>query len=153
MNTNSQSSSVPYLGAVKITTVLRVEHRLLRVMMEAMSDWLSKAPSSAAAEMRERVGLLAVGLETHALREEKHLFAQLRPRSEQARHLVDMMVIVHDEVRGLFEEIETMANPKEHLWTILDITETHFVREDEEVFPLAEELLLPELLVELAAQE
>ena len=153
MNTSSRSSPAPYLSQVKITTVLRVEHRLLRVMMEAMSDWLSKAPASASAEMLQRAGLLAVALEAHARREETHLFAQLRPRSEQARHLVDMMVIVHDEVRGLFEEIETMANPKEHLWTILDLTQTHFVREDEEVFPLAEELLLPELLVELAAQE
>ncbi len=153
MNTDLQGSSAAFLGEVKITTVLRVEHRLLRVMMEAMSDWLAKAPPTAATEMRERAGLLAVALEAHAIREEKHLFAQLRPLSEPARHLVDMMVIVHDEVRGLFEEIETMANPKENLWTILDITETHFVREDEEVFPLAEELLLPELLVELAAQD
>lgn len=153
MNPSSRSSLTPSLGEVKITTVLRVEHRLLRVMMEAMSDWLSKAPSSASAEMRERVALLAVALETHALREEKHLFAQLRPLSEQARHLVDMMEIVHDEVRGLFEEIETMANPKEHLWTVLDITETHFVREDVEVFPLADHLLPGELLEELAAQD
>jgi hemerythrin superfamily protein len=151
MNPSSQSPSGSYLGEVQITTVLRVEHRLLREMMEAMSDWLSKAPASASAEMRERVGLLAVALEVHAQREEKHLFPQLGPRSEQARHLVDMMVIVHDEVRGLFEEIETIDNPKEHLWTILDITETHFVREDEEVFPLAEELLPAETLVELAA--
>ena len=153
MNTNSQSSSTPYLGEVMITTVLRVEHRLLRVMMEAMSDWLSKAPASASAEMQVRVGLLAVALEAHAQREEQHLFAHLRPRSEQARHLVDMMVLVHDEVRSLFEEIETLASPKEHIWTILDLTETHFVREDEEVFPLAEELLLPELLIELAEEE
>jgi hemerythrin superfamily protein len=153
MNTKSRSSPAPYLSGVKITTVLRVEHRLLRVMMEAMSEWLSKAPASASAEMRQRVGLLAVALENHALREEKHLFAQLRPSSEQAHHLVDMMVIVHDEVRSLFEEIETAANPKEHLWTILDLTETHFVREDEEVFPLAEKLLLPELLMQLAEQE
>ena len=154
MDTDLQGSSgSASLGEVKITTVLSVEHRLLRVMMEAMSNWLAKAPVSAGAAMRERVSLLAVALETHAIREEKHLFAQLRPLSESARHLVDMMVIVHDEVRGLFEEIETMDNPKENIWTILDITETHFVREDEEVFPLAEELLLPELLVELAAQD
>jgi len=153
MDTDLQGSSgSASLGEVKITTVLSVEHRLLRVMMEAMSNWLAKAPVSAGAAMRERVSLLAVALETHAIREEKHLFAQLRPLSESARHLVDMMVIVHDEVRGLFEEIETMDNPKENIWTILDITETHFVREDEEVFPLAEELLLPELLIELAAQ-
>lgn len=153
MNTDSRSSSGPSLGEVKITTVLRVEHRLLRVMMEAMSDWLSKAPASASTEMKARVELLAIALETHAQREEQHLFAQLRPHSELARHLVDMMVLVHDEVRGLFEEIETIPNPKEHIWTILDLTETHFVREDEEVFPLAEVLLPADLLIELAAEE
>jgi hemerythrin superfamily protein len=137
---------------MKITNILRVEHRLLRVMMEAMAEWLSKAPAAASDEMRGRVSLLAVALEAHAQREEQHLFAHLRPHSEQARHLVDMMEIVHDEVRGLFEEIETMENPKEHIWTILDLTETHFVREDEEVFPLAEELLPQETLLELAIQ-
>jgi hypothetical protein len=66
MDTNSRSSSPPSLGEVKITTVLRVEHRLLRVMMEAMVDWLSKAPASASVEMRAHIALLAVALETHA---------------------------------------------------------------------------------------
>lgn len=150
MTSESQSSSGPFLGEMMITSVLRIEHRLLRVMMEAMAEWLSKTPPSAALEMRERVNLLAVALEDHALREEQHLFAHLRPLSDQAHHLVDMMVLVHDEVRSLLEEIETMDNPKEHLWTILDLTETHFVREDEEVFPLAEALLPRELLFELA---
>lgn len=152
MDTDGHSPPAYDLGEVKITTVLRVEHRLLRVMMEAMSEWLSKAPASAGAEMQARIELLRIALEVHAQREEKQLFAQLRPRSELARHLVDMMVLVHDEVRSLFEEIESMANPKDHLWTILDLTETHFVREDEEVFPLAEELMPAETLVELAKE-
>jgi hemerythrin-like domain-containing protein len=152
VDTDSHSPPAYDLGEVKITTVLRVEHRLLRVMMEAMADWLSKAPASAGAEMQARVELLRIALEVHAQREEKQLFAQLRPRSELARHLVDMMVLVHDEVRSLFEEIESMANPKDHLWTILDLTETHFMREDDEVFPLAEELVPAETLVELAKE-
>lgn len=152
MNAGSQNTSAPNLGEAMITTVLRVEHRILRVMMEAMAEWLSKAPASASVEMRGRISLLYVALEAHAQREEQHLFAHLRSLSDSARHLVDMMILVHDEVRGLFEEIETLENPKEHLWTILDLTETHFVREDEEVFPLAEELLPQELLFEFAKQ-
>jgi hypothetical protein len=57
---------------------------------------------------------------------------------------MDMMVeIGNDEVRGLFEETETMANPKVYLWTILDTTKTHFLREDAEAFPMGEALLLP----------
>jgi hypothetical protein len=82
MNAISRSSSIPYLGEIKITTGLGVEDRLLWVMMEAKSDWLSILSSSVSVEMGECVGLLAVVLKTHALREEKHLFVQPRPRSE-----------------------------------------------------------------------
>lgn len=152
MNDNSQSGLIPDLGDVMITSVLRIEHRILRVMMEAVAEWLAKAPASASVEMRARVSPLFIGLETHARREEQHLFAHIRPLSGNAHHLVDMMVLVHDEVRSLFEEIQTMENPKETIWTLLDLTETHFVREDEEVFPLAEELLTRESLFELAQQ-
>lgn len=49
---------------------------------------------------------------------------------------MDMMELVHDEARGLLEEIDTTPNPKEPIWTILDLTEAHFAREDEEIFPL-----------------
>lgn len=150
MEDKSQSAPTPDLGEATITTVLRVEHRILRVMMEAMAEWLAKAPGSASVEMRERISLLFVALEAHAQREEQHLFAHLRPLSTVAQHLVDMMVLVHVEVRDLYEEIETLENPKEHIWTILDLSETHFVREEEEVFPLAEALLPEARLVELA---
>jgi hypothetical protein len=153
MDANGQGFSEPYISDVTITTVLRIEHRILRVMMESIAGWLAQAPATAAQEMRERIKLLEVALEAHALREEQQLLAHLRLKSEQARHLVDMMEIVHDEVRGLFEEIETEAAPKDAIWTILDLAETHFVREDEEVFPLAEDLLPHKLLVELAAHE
>jgi hypothetical protein len=44
---------------MRITSVLRVEHRLLRVMMEAMSAWLAKATATAPMEMGQRVALLA----------------------------------------------------------------------------------------------
>src|SRR5512144_1902687 len=101
MNANSLNAADYDLGEVTITSVLRVEHRLLRVMMEAMAEWLAQAPPDASAEMRHRLSLLSLALEVHAQREERNLFPQLGPRSELARHLVDMMVIVHDEVRGL----------------------------------------------------
>ncbi len=149
MGLNFQQSP-PDQAEVMITSVLRVEHRMLRVMMEALAEWLSKAADASAVEMRARISLLAVALEEHALREEIHLFAHLRECSDQARHLVDMMELVHDEVRGLLEEIETLEKPRDHIWTILEITESHFVREDEEVFPLAEATLPKQLLIDLA---
>ena len=147
MNPGPHEPPYAYLTSVRITDVLRVEHILLRTMMAQVSDWL--AASMSPETIRERVALLNVVLETHAQREEKRLFDTLRRRSDAALHLVDMMVVVHDEVRGLFEEIEAGAEPIERLWTILDLTETHFRREDKEVFPLAEELIEPEILIQL----
>jgi hemerythrin-like domain-containing protein len=147
MNPDSPGPSHDYLNSVRITDVLRVEHILLRTMMAHVSDWLTA--SMPPETMRERVALLNVVLETHARREEKRLFDTLRHRSDTALHLVDMMVVVHDEVRGLFEEIEAGTEPIERVWTILDLTDTHFRREDEEVFPLAEELIEPEILIRL----
>ena len=146
MNPDSHQPPGDYLKSIRITDVLRVEHILLRTMMAQVSDWL--AASVPPETIRERVALLNLGLETHAQREEKRLFDTLRRRSDAALHLVDMMVVVHDEVRGLFEEIEAGAEPIERLWTILDLTETHFRREDK-VFPLAEELIEPEILIQL----
>ena len=147
MNPGPHELPYAYLTSVRITDVLRVEHTLLRTMMAQVSNWL--AASVPPGTMRERVALLNVAIETHAQREEKQLFEALRRRSDAALHLVDMMVVVHDEVRGLFEEIEAGAEPTERLWTILDLTETHFRREDREVFPLAEELIEPEILIRL----
>ena len=133
-----------------ITEILRVEHRTLRELMAAMERWLLARISPDA--LRERAAMLEVALDTHATREEKLLFDPLRPRSEVARHLVDNMVIVHDEVRGLFEQIVESADPTSDLWTVLQITEEHFNVEEKEVFPLAERLMERDELVRLGAQ-
>ncbi len=137
-------------GDLTLTEILRVEHRTLRELMAAMERWLLGQVSPDA--LRERAAMLEVALDTHATREERLLFDPLRPRSETARHLVDNMVIVHDEVRGLFEQIAKAAEPKSDLWTVLQITEEHFNVEEKEVFPLAERLMEHDELVRLGAQ-
>ncbi len=131
-----------------IISILLVEHRMLREIMQAMSGWIIAGVSSTA--LQERAQVIAIALDTHARREEKELFNSLCSRSVTARHLVDMMELVHQEVRDLFEEIETAADPVSRMWTILEMTEAHFVREEQELFPLAEQLLTPE---ELARSE
>lgn len=131
-----------------IISILLVEHRMLREIMEAMSDWMISGISTLV--LQERARVIAIALDAHARREEKELFVPLCSRSVTARHLVDMMELVHREVRDLFEEIETVADPVSRMWTILELSEAHFVREEQELFPLAEQLLTPE---ELARSE
>ena len=150
MQTAPEIFPVTDRGDLTITEILRVEHRTLRELMAAMERWMLDHVSPDA--LRERAAMLEVALDTHATREEKHLFDPLRPRSDTARHLVDNMVIVHDEVRGLFEQIEGSADPTSDLWTVLQITEEHFNVEEKEVFPLAERLMERDELVRLGAQ-
>ncbi len=125
---------------MKITESLQIEHDLLRKMMEAMSQWLTE--SVPADKLRERAVMLAVAIEDHAAREEQQVFAPLRAYSNSARELVNLMELVHEEVRDLFEEVADPArDPKERLWTILMLTDEHFSKEEVAVFPLAEQIM------------
>lgn len=137
----------PFPGET-ITSLLLWEHVVLRREMADLAEWLPHGPSLQAA--RDRASRLAVPLEAHSRGEDGLLFAALRGRSGAARRLVDLMSLVHEEVRGLFEEVAASSDPVPALWTILDLTETHFDREESEPFPPAESLLSPDLLVRIA---
>lgn len=130
---------------MKITDSLESEHELLRNMIEAMSRWLTE--SVAPDKLRERAVMLEVAIDDHAAREEAQLFAPLAACSNSVRELVNLMEVVHNEVRDLFEEVADPArDPKERLWTILMLTSEHFTKEETGVFPMAERLLGAEFL-------
>lgn len=125
---------------MRITDGLRAEHDLLRALLEALSGWLTAGMPPEA--LRERAAVISIAIEDHARREEQQLFEPLRAKSADARHVIGQMEIVHDEVRGLFEEIAAPErDPRDRLWTIVQLTEEHFVSEEESVFPLAESVL------------
>src|SRR5512140_2140937 len=108
------------LEQMTVISALLVEHRMLRALMEQMGAWLqADVPPEA---LRERAVVIAFALESHADWEEQHLFAPLRSRSDTARHLIDMMELVHTEVHDLFQEVQTEQNPRMKLWTILEMT-------------------------------
>ena len=130
---------------MKITEALEVEHELLRNMIEVMSQWLAElvAPD----KLRERAVMLEIAIDDHAAREEEQLFAPLSACSNSARELVNLMEMVHTEVRELFDQVANPArDPKEQLWTILMLTTEHFTKEETGVFPMAERLLGAEFL-------
>lgn len=130
---------------MKITESLEVEHELLRNMIEVMSQWLTE--SVAPDKLRERAVMLEVAIDDHAAREEAQLFAPLAACSNNARELVNLMEMVHVEVRDLFDQVANPTrDPKEQLWTILMLTTEHFTKEETGVFPMAERLLGAEFL-------
>ena len=131
---------------MKITDALVAEHRLLRKMMDAMATWIAEGVTPDA--LRERAAMLAIAIDDHTTREEQQLFAPLCAAFTEAREQVDLMEVVHNEVRDLFAEVADPAHPpNESLWTLLALTDEHFSKEENAVFPLAEHLMgadLPE---------
>lgn len=136
---------------MKITDRLFVEHQLLRSMLEAMGRWLETGMP--AEVLRARAALLGLALQDHAQREEKYLFDVLRPLTVVAERPVDMMTLVHAEVRNLLEEVaDPNRDPINRMWTILQLTEEHFVEEENSLFPLAEVLMDVETLARLGTE-
>ncbi len=141
MQVNAQEQVKAGEDTIDVIAMLLIEHRMLRELMEAMGSWLVAGLGEQG--VRERAAVLAFALDVHAKREEQQLFMPLRSRSATARHLIEMMELVHDEVRELYEEIRTVPDPAGKLWTIIEMTAAHFVREEQELFPLAETVLTP----------
>ena len=136
---------------MKITDRLYVEHVLLRVMLAAMGRWLEAGMP--ADVLRARAVLLGLALEDHAQREEKCLFEVMRPLATVAERPVDMMTLVHDEVRNLLEEVaDPSREPISRMWTVLQLTEEHFVEEENSLFPMAEMLIDLDTLMKLGAE-
>jgi len=130
---------------MSITESLRIEHDLLRNMMEAMRRWLNESVEPD--KLRERAVMLEAALNIHSAREERLLFAPLSASSDIAHDLVSMIERVHRDVHQLFKEVADPANdPKERLREILGLTNVHFTEEETGLFPLAEKLLPAELL-------
>ncbi len=136
---------------MKITDRLSIGHPLLRVMMEAMARWM--AAGMPPEVLRARAELLGIALDDHAQREEKYLFKVLRPLAEAAKRPVDMMTLVHAEVRDLLEEVaDPGCDPLSRMWTILQLSEEHFAEEENGLFPLAERLMDAETLIRLGTE-
>lgn len=125
---------------MRITESLRIEHNLLRTMMEAMSRWLME--SVAPDKLRERAVMLEAAMEIHSKREDRQLFEPLSTSSAIAHDLVSMVERVHIEVHQLFEEVADPAcDPKDKLLSIIMFTNAHFTEEETGLFPLAEKIL------------
>ncbi len=145
-----ETSSARDVQQIRITSILLIEHRVLRDLMQAME--LALLAKTSAAALRERALMLQVAIETHAAREEEQLFTPVKARSETARHLIDMMELVHAEVSDLFRQVQGETDPARTLWTILEMTAAHFDREEQQVFPLAETLLSEDVLLQSVVQ-
>lgn len=137
---------------MKITTAFLGEH----AMLYAQFDYLTQAAPAAEslAVVQSLAGGLSATLATHAHLEDELLFSALDPILGPMGP-VAVMRMEHDQIEGLLDRIPAAADlrqAKSLLQQTLQVSRVHFSKEEQILFPLAEQVLDEDRLAELAVQ-
>ena len=137
---------------MKITDALLGEH----AMLYAQFDYLAQA--TPAAESLAVVHSLAAGLTatlaSHAHLEDELLFSALDPYLGPMGPLA-VMRMEHDQIEGLLDRIPTTKELRQAqglLQQALQVARGHFAKEEQVLFPIAEQALDQGRLAELGVQ-
>jgi regulator of cell morphogenesis and NO signaling len=137
---------------MRITDALRAEHAVLTAKLEELERTLAR--NTHLAELKSKAARLAADLLPHAKLEDELLFPALPSLSGQSGPIA-MMRIEHEEIESsLLRIANEFDRPRllETLKRVLTVARQHFVKEDEVLFPMAEEFLGEPRLAELGAK-
>jgi len=135
---------------LKITDALVGEHGPLYRQL----DRLQEAADGSAAHMQSCAQLLAAGLASHAHLEDSLLFAAVEQRTGRDSMLEDMYD-EHRQVDALLAELAAVASAEQAQATALrlvTLARNHFAKEENAVFPQAEQTLGEAELVRLGEE-
>ncbi len=132
---------------MKVTECLGIEHRIFLRQLDRLEE--AQRQGAPAPERRAMVSLLAAALEEHADIEEDILFPALEPHLGRHAGPLAVMDTEHQEIRQLLAEAATTEDITPVVAQFTAIAREHFAKEDQVLFPLAEQILSPERLEEL----
>lgn len=135
---------------IAITDALLGEHGVIYPQLAH----LEQAGFGSAGEARAAAALLAAGLATHAQTEDELLFAPLEERIGPGGPLA-VMRIEHEQVEGTLaqlQEVEDAGEAKALAARLAAIAREHFAKEEQVLFPIAEQALGQEELTRLGAE-
>lgn len=134
---------------MKVTECLGIEHRVFLRQIDRLEEGQRRESSSA--ERRAMVALLAAALEEHAHIEDEILFPALEPHLGRQAGPLAVMDAEHEEIRHLLAEMALGDDDVDAMVSrFIDLAREHFAKEDQVLFPLAEQLLGEGKLTELA---
>jgi regulator of cell morphogenesis and NO signaling len=137
---------------MKITEALLGEHGVLYAQFDHLEQAVPRAESLA--WLKAQGALLKAAVETHAQIEEELLFRTLDPHLGGGGPLA-VMRMEHEEIEGGLsalpdaEDIEAAGN---RLLRVVQVARQHFAKEEQVLFPMAEQVLGPERLTDLGAR-
>jgi len=125
---------------MKITDAFLGEHAVLYPLL----DRLERADSG---EVRAQAALLAAALHPHATLEDELLFDEVEPHLGSAGGPLAVMRAEHEEVKATLDALlEGRADPAPLVRRLVEVARAHFAKEEQILFPLAEDLLSAEAL-------
>jgi hemerythrin-like domain-containing protein len=138
---------------MSIVALLLGEHAVLRAVCGCLEQ--AVAATESLAQIRMQAVLLAAPLDAHAHLEDALLFTELAPYlGEQAGPLA-VLRREHDEIEAALASAQDAGEPRraqEQLLNALERIRSHFDKEEQVLFPLAERLLDVDRLVTLGRQ-
>jgi regulator of cell morphogenesis and NO signaling len=127
---------------MKITDALKDEHRILSARLDSLERLLDAG--APLADLRTAAALLSGGLLSHAHLEDDLLFPALEAHMGAGNGPLAVMRAEHQEIeRGLatLGARQSAEEVRETLAQVLQVARQHFAKEDEVLFPMAEDVL------------
>lgn len=133
---------------MKITECLGIEHRIFLRQVDRLEETLHQG--DAQEQCKAMVRLLAEVLDEHAQIEDDLLFPELEPHLGRQAGPLAVMDMEHREIRRLLSEMADPAGDTDYLVAqFIGIVRDHFAKEDQVLFPLAEQVIERSRLEEL----
>jgi hemerythrin-like domain-containing protein len=138
---------------MQITQGLLGEH----AVFYAQFSYLEKAvpTSQNLGEVQIQTALLDAGLESHANLEEELLFVHLEPHLGTQGGPLAVMRAEHDEIKNGLSRLPQLQNLDEAqnlLLHVIAVAREHFAKEEQILYPMAEQTLGEEKLMQLGSE-
>ena len=139
---------------MKITDAFVDEHAVIGEQLDQLEAMLLREAKTLH-DVKGPGAKLAVTLEKHANLEEDLLFEALEAKmgdDEAVRKVRDEHARIEglmQEVLKTLEDIQRLGHARKNFLQAIKVARAHFSREENHIFPLAEEMLGEELLLEL----
>jgi regulator of cell morphogenesis and NO signaling len=137
---------------MKITEALRRDHQVFRGQFEDLEK--AAQAGSAWSEIEERLDALYTPLDSHVQWEDELLFGALEPNLGPDSSLAAMRK-EHAEIENTFSLLEKCGNfgaTEGYMSHLLEVARSHFAKEEQMLFPMAEQALDTDTLERLGGE-
>ncbi len=137
---------------MNITEALLGEHGAFYAQFRHLEQVVPQTDSLT--QVQSQVALLTATLDPHAMLEDELLFSALDPHIGPMGPLT-VMRMEHDEIKntlGRIQEVQELGEAQELVLHVIRVAREHFAKEEQILFPIANQVLGEETLSQLGAQ-